>query len=139
MALASAAGSMQEVLGVDIDEPSAWPRARTTASAVAMNVFAGTMTSSPGPMPAARRCQLEGVGAVGHADAVADAAPRREGVLELADLGALDERCALEDLVEAAPHLIGDGVSLDAQINQGNFDHDQLPSVPGATERAASR
>ena len=40
-----------------------------TASAVAMKVLAGTMTSSPGRTPAAMSASLHGVGARAHADA----------------------------------------------------------------------
>ena len=45
-----ALGREQQRLRADVREPWQAP-ASSTASAVATNVFAGTITSSPGPMP----------------------------------------------------------------------------------------
>ena len=58
---------------VDVGEDRASRRARAIASAVAKNVNAGQITSSPGPIPSASSDEHERVGAVGDADRLLDA------------------------------------------------------------------
>ena len=65
---------------------------RVTASAVAMNELAGTMTSSPGPIPFALQGQREGVRPGGHPDCLPRAAVGSEFLLEGRDLVAERER-----------------------------------------------
>ena len=74
---------------------------RHTASAVAMKVLAGRITSSAWPHVHRAQRQLEGVGAVGDADAVLDADQGGVLTLEVSDLLTTDEGCSGEDVVEA--------------------------------------
>ena len=60
-------------------------------STVAMKVIEVVTTSSPGPMPAARKSDRQGVRAARGADAVRSLAVRGELTLEHRDLGASDE------------------------------------------------
>ena len=62
--------------------------ARLTASAVAMNEFDGTMTSSPAPMSSALQREHDRLGARGHADGVVGLAVGGELGLEGLELGA---------------------------------------------------
>ncbi len=62
-----------------------------TASAVAMKLLAGTMTSSPFPIPRHFERDKEGIRAVPDADAVPDPAETGEGFFEVLDVGAANE------------------------------------------------
>ncbi len=57
--------------------------ASTTAEAVEMNVYGGTMTSSSARMPGRHQCNAQRNGAIDHRDAVRAAVHRRETLLEL--------------------------------------------------------
>ena len=99
---------MSWCVGVAVDEHRASRRPRTTASAVAMNVLAGRITSSPAADAGGPQRELEGVGAVGHADAVGHAAERGELRLERGDVGAVDEGGGGQDSIEPLGHVGGD-------------------------------
>ena len=65
--------------------------ARTTASAVATNVLAGMMTSSPRPISTRAQRELDRVGSVADADTVRDSAELGVLLLERLDLGPKNE------------------------------------------------
>ena len=65
-----------------------------------MKVCAGTITSSPGPIPAASSASVSAAVPERDADAVLDAAVGGELGLEGVDLGAEDEAAVAEDRVE---------------------------------------
>ena len=83
-----------------------------------MKVLAGRMTSSPGRDPGGAQCQLQGVGAVGDADAVAGAEEPGVRLLEFGHGGAADERGPREDLLEPASTSSAISCLLCAQVNE---------------------
>ena len=88
-----------------------------------MKVFAGRITSSPGPTPSGPQRELEGVGAVGDADAVPGAGELGVRLLEGGDGLAADEVAGGEDLGEAGVDLLGDLGVLHGQVDQRDGVH----------------
>ena len=94
-----------------------------TASAVAMKVLVGTITSSPGPMPSARRASSRAVGAGGDADRVLGLAVGGELALEGLDLGAEGEGGVAGDPLD---HL----EQLRDQLRVGGVEADEGDAAP---------
>ena len=91
---------------------------RDTASAVAMKVLAGRMTSPPARHADRAQGQLERVGAVGDPDAVGDIGEVGVRQLELVHRLAADERRGGEDLGQTGLDLRGDLGVLGGQVDQ---------------------
>ena len=94
---------------------------REAASAVAMKVLAGMITSPPGPHPGGAQRQLQRVGAVADADAVVDADELGVLLLEVGDGRPVHEGRRGEDGRDARLHLCGDLGVLRRQVDEGDW------------------
>ena len=81
----------------------------------------------------------QGVGAVGDADHGAGAEKAGEGALELLDLGALDERVGVEDLVPALTQGGIDALAGARQVENRDWDHGDSVGRGSAASSAPRR
>ena len=107
---------------------------RDTASAVAMKVFAGRMTSSPGPDPDGAERQLERIGAVGDPDTVLDPDVLGVLLLERGDLGTTDERGSRR-LVDTGAHPRRYSACCAARSTRGNGQRSFVGTSSGRAVR----
>ena len=88
-----------------------------------MKVCAGTITSSPGPIPAAREGEREGGGPRRNPDAVRNLAVVGELTLEAVNLRAKDEAAVRDHRVERSVEVVAELVVLAGEVHEGHLAH----------------
>ncbi len=114
------------------------PPARTTASAVAKKLNAGTSTSAPGASRRARRAITRASVPLATPTTARGAEKAGEGALELLDFGALDERVGVEDLVPALTQGGIDALAGARQVENRDWDHGDSVSRGSAASSATA-